>query len=299
MTGRRAKPRSVALRWRTLSPVLRAVLWMNMTLAMFALMMVAVRELARVMSTFEILAFRSFVALVLLSPVAIHLGRAAYSTRRLRLHLARNVVHFAAQYGWIVGIALLPLAEVTALEFTTPAWAALLAALFLGERIGGHRAVAVTMGLIGVLIILRSGIEVIDLGALIVLASAICYGSSNVMAKALTRTDRAFVIVFYMQIVQLPLGLVPALFDWTNPGWAEAPWIVLVGVTAIGAHYGIARAFALVDASVILPVDFLRLPVIALIGGAVYGEALDGFVLAGAAVMFVGNYFSVRREARR
>jgi drug/metabolite transporter (DMT)-like permease len=109
---------------------------MTMTLAMFALMMVAVRELARVMSTFEILAFRGFVALIILMPVAVHLGRAACATRRLRFHITRNAVHFAAQYGWMVGIALLPLAEVPALEFTTPAWAALLAALFLGERIG-------------------------------------------------------------------------------------------------------------------------------------------------------------------
>jgi drug/metabolite transporter (DMT)-like permease len=272
---------------------------MTMTLAMFAAMMVAVRELAHVMSIFEILAFRSLVALMILLPVAARLGRAGFATGRLRLHVVRNVVHFTAQYGWIMGIALLPLAEVTALEFTTPAWAALLCALFLGERICGHRAVAVTMGLAGVLIILRPGIEVIHPGALIVLASAICYAASNVMVKALTRTDRAFVIVFHMQIVQLPLGLIPALFDWTSPGWAEAPWIILVGVTAIGAHYGIARAFALVDASVILPVDFLRLPFMALIGGAVYGEALDGWVLAGAAVMFAGNYHSVRREARR
>ncbi len=284
---------------QAMPPVFRAVLWMTMTLAMFALMMVAVRELARVMSTFEILAFRSFVALVILLPVAARLGRAAYTTRRFRLHLARNAVHFTAQYGWIVGIAILPLAEVTALEFTTPAWAAILAALFLGERIGGVRALAVICGLAGVLIILRPGIEVIDPGALIVLASAICYASSNVMVKALTRTDRAFVIVFYMQIIQLPLGLVPALFDWTTPGWADVPWIVLVGATAIGAHYGMARAFALVDASVILPVDFLRLPFVALIGGLAYGEALDVFVLIGAAVMFTGNYASVRREARR
>ena len=284
---------------QAMAPVFRAVLWMTMTLAMFALMMVAVRELARVMSTFEILAFRSFVALVILLPFAARLGRAAYTTRRPRLHLARNAVHFTAQYGWIVGIAILPLAEVTALEFTTPAWAAILAALFLGERIGGVRALAVICGLAGVLIILRPGIEVIDPGALIVLASAICYASSNVMVKALTRTDRAFVIVFYMQIIQLPLGLVPALFDWTTPGWTDVPWIVLVGATAIGAHYGMARAFALVDASVILPVDFLRLPFVALIGGLAYGEALDVFVLIGAAVMFTGNYASVRREARR
>ncbi len=282
-----------------LPPVLRAVLWMTLTLGMFALMMIAVRELGQVMSTFEILAFRSFVALVILLPIAARIGRSAFATPRLGLHVVRNAVHFAAQYGWIVGITLLPLAEVTALEFTTPAWAAILAALFLGERIGGHRAVAVVMGLAGVLIILRPGIEAIDPGALIVLASAICYASSNVMVKALTRTDRAFLIVLYMQIVQLPLGLVPALFDWTSPGWAEAPWIILVGVTAIGAHYGIARAFALVDASVILPVEFLRLPVIALIGGVIYGETLDGFVLVGAAVMFAGNYYSVRREVRR
>ena len=116
------------------------------------------------------------------------------------------------------------------------------------------------------------GVEAITPGALIVLASAICYGASNVMVKSLTRTESAFVIVFFMQIVQLPLGLVPALFDWTQPGLLQLPWIILVGVTAIGAHYGMARAFALVDASVILPVDFMRLPIVALLGVVLYGR---------------------------
>jgi drug/metabolite transporter (DMT)-like permease len=119
------------------------------------------------------------------------------------------------------------------------------------------------------------------------------------MVKPLTRTESALVIVFYMQVIQLPLGLIPAIFDWVDPSWLDAPWLFVMGATALSAHYCIARALALVDATIVFPLEFLRLPASALAGFALYGERIEAWVAAGAVVMFAGNYYSVWRETRR
>ena len=279
--------------------VLGAALWTVGTLASFVTMMVAVRELSATMSSFEILAFRSIVGLVLLAPVAMRYGAATLGTRRLGLHLARNIVHFGGQFGWVYGVAYLSLAEVTAIEFTAPVWVAVIAALFLGERIGSHRVIAVVLGFAGVLVILRPGITAVSGASLVVLASAICFGASYCMVKALTRTDSPWPILFYMQVFQLPLGLVPALFDWVTPTWADAPWIFLIGFTALTAHYCNARALTLADASIVIPLDFLRLPMIALVAWLLYTESVDIWILLGASMIFAGNYVSVWRETRK
>ena len=279
--------------------VLRAALWTVGTLASFVTMMVAVRELSSTMSSFEILAFRSIVGLVLLAPVAMRYGSATLRTGRLGLHLARNIIHFGGQFGWVYGVAFLSLAEVTAIEFTAPVWVAVIAAVFLGERIGPHRVIAVVLGFAGVLIILRPGILGVSVPSLIVLGGAICFGASYCMVKALTRTDSPWPILFYMQVVQLPLGLVPALFDWVTPVWADTPWLFLVGFTALTAHYCNARALTLADASVVVPLDFLRLPMIALVAWILYTESVDVWILVGAAMIFAGNYYSVWRETRK
>lgn len=280
-------------------PVIRAALWMGATIVSFLLMTVSARELTDTLSTFEILAFRSSIALLVLLPIVARLGRRAVATRRFRLHTGRNVFHFGGQVGWVIGISLLPLTEVTALEFSMPLWTALLAVLFLREEFGRHRAIAAAMGFVGILAILRPGFAVFSPAALIVLGGAFCYAAANIMAKNLTRTDSAFTIVFYMQVVQLPMALLPALFVWTTPDWADAPWLLFMGLTALSAHYAMARALALADVTVILPIDFLRLPCMAVIAWFLYAETLDPWVIAGAAVIFAGNYHSVRHEARR
>ena len=137
-------------------------------------------------------------------------------------------------------------------------------------------------------------------GALVVLLGALCYGVSNVMMKSLTADDAPWVIVFWMQIIQLPLALLPAVFyfDWVWPSWADAPWLLAMGLTGMSAHFCLARAFQLADATVCIPVDFVRLPLAAFVGWLVYTEQVSVWVLAGAILIFAGNYYSVWRETR-
>ncbi len=272
-----------------------AALWMLGALACFAAMAIGGRELSAELGTFQILFLRSVVGVAALVVVlAGSGGLARVRTRRAGLHALRNLAHFGGQYGWFLGIALIPLAQVFAIEFTVPIWTLLLAMLFLGERASLSRVGAVTLGIAGVLLILRPGGEPISLGALAVLGGAFGYALAYVLTKRLVATEAPITIVFYMTVMQLPLGLAPALLDWHWPSVAMWPWIVVVGLTALGAHYCISRAMVLADAMVVVPMDFLRLPLIAVVGAIFYAEPLDPWVFAGAALMVAGNLLNLR-----
>lgn len=271
---------------------------MSGTLLSFVVMAVAVRQLSATMQPFEILFFRSAVGLVIVLAVTFvrPAGLALLRTRQPGLQVFRNVFHFGGSAGWVYGISALPLAVVTAIEFTTPVWVAILAVVFLGERLNRGRAVAIVFGFIGVLVILRPGIEVVDPAALVVLAAAIGYGTSHTATKKLIGTDSPLAVLFYMTVVQIPLGLVPALLQWTAPRLSDAPWIVLVGLAGLTAHYCIARAFLLADAIIVVPMDFLRLPLVALVGLAIYAEGFEIATVVGALMIFSGTYYSIYAE---
>jgi drug/metabolite transporter (DMT)-like permease len=266
------------------------------SLTSFVLMTVAARQLSGHMTTFEILSLRSAVALVILLGIWPRLGPGAYATRRLGLHVARNAIHFCGQYAWVWGIALAPLAVVTAMEFTTPVWVALLAAALLGERLTPPRWAAIGGGIAGVLVIVQPGTSSFGPGAVVVLAGAFCFAASILVVKTLVRTDPVTSIVFYMSLIQLPLGVAGAALSWVWPSWGDLPWILAMGATSLTAHYSMGRALSLGDASFVLPIDFLRLPCVALAALLMYGEPIDGRTMLGAALIFAGNYWSVRRE---
>ncbi len=274
--------------------------WMLGTVCSFVLMIVAVRELSTTMSSFELLSFRSIVGIPVMICVAWYMGFRRLWTKRPVMQVARNVVHFGGQWCWVIGLMLLPIGNVIALEFTMPMWTAVIAALFLGERLRKHRIAGIAAGFAGTMVILRPGIEIVTEAALVVLLGAILYAASNVMVKALTSSDPPWVIVFWMQVIQLPLALGPAIFyfDWVWPGAGDTPWILLIGFTGIAAHYCMARAFRLADAMLCVPFDFIRLPLAVLVGWLAYSEAVNPWVLAGAALIFAGNYYAVWRETR-
>jgi drug/metabolite transporter (DMT)-like permease len=280
-------------------PVIKAALWMVLALASFVLMAVAARELSFKFNASEIMFFRSAIAVLILLPLVWYFGRQSIATRKPGLQLARNAVHFAGQYCWVLAIALIPLAEVFALEFTTPIFIALLAAPILGEKLTSARWIAVLGGFIGVLVIVRPGLVVFNPASLIALAAALSLGASVIMVKLLTRTDGAFAVVFWMSVMQLPMGAIPAWFVWVTPGWGDAPWLIAMAATGLTAHYAMARALSLADATVTMPIDFCRLPAIALIGYALYAEKLDLFVFLGAALIFAVNYYAVRQETAK
>jgi drug/metabolite transporter (DMT)-like permease len=280
----------------------RLLLWMAGVLLSFSALAVSVRELSRVLSVVEILALRNAAGVVILLALALvhpHL-RPDLRPRRMRLHLTRNVVHFAAQVGWALGVKLLPLAMVFSLEFTSPAWVALLAMVLLGERMTPSRAGAVLLGFAGVLLIMRPGFAGFQPASLLVLAAAVGFAVVAIATKSLTRTESTFAILFWMNVIQLPLNLVGSdpLFALRLDSSHLLP-VIGVAAAGLGAHYCLTNAFRFGDATVVVPLDFLRIPLIALIGWALYGEALDGFVFAGAGLIVIGLVWNLRAEAVR
>lgn len=265
-------------------------------LVSFSIMAVSVRELLRTMGSFEILFIRSLMSLLIL---AFLLPRRARSlrTRHFGLHVLRNCFHFAGQYAWVYAISLLPLATVFAIEFTMPVWAAVLAMIFLGERLNQGRAVMLVLGVVGVFVMLRPGMAVIQPAALVMLLGAFAYASTMVATKRLAGHDSAFAILFYMAVIQLPLGLVPAVPQWVWPGWRDLPWVLALGVVGLSAHYCMTRAFRIADSMVVVPIDFLRLPLIAVVGAVFYKEPLELAIMIGAAIIFAGTFYSIRRES--
>jgi drug/metabolite transporter (DMT)-like permease len=277
------------------SPVTCATFWMGGALLSFLAMALGGRELSGGLSTFQILFFRSLVGLVVIGLlVLLRTGWQPLRTRRLGAHISRNIFHFGGQFGWFFAIAAIPLAEVFAIEFTIPIWTALLAALFLGERLSRARLLALALGIAGVLFILRPGASMVQPAALAALLGAMAYAAAHIQTKRLTSTEAPMSVLFYMTVVQLPLGLLGAAFDWRPVQDVHVPWLLVVGLSALSAHYCLTRALKLADVGVVLPMDFLRLPMVAVLGFWLYGETVGLMFVLGTALILVGNVLNLR-----
>lgn len=278
----------------------RVVLWMLGALLSFSIMAVSIRELSRGgLSIFEILAIRSGVALlVMLTMLAVRPDfRLNVVPRRMGLHIFRNTVHYASQFSWALSLTMLPLATVFALEFTMPAWTAVLAVWFLHERMTASRLGVVVLGLIGVLVILRPGIAGFNPAAILVLLAAFGYAITMITTKKLTITETTFAIIFWMAVIQFPLSLIGS-----NPGAFLSLDLrhllpaLGVGTAGLTSHYCLSNAFRAGDATLVVPLDFMRIPLIAVVGWAFYGERLDVFVLLGALIIVSGVLWNLRSE---
>ena len=276
---------------------------MGGALLSFSVMAVSIRELSRGgLSIFEILAIRSGVALLILLVLLAARPELRVHTRprRMGLNLLRNTVHYASQYAWALALTMLPLAMVFSLEFTMPGWTALLAVWLLHEKMTPSRFGVVVLGLIGVLVILRPGIASFNPAAFLVLGAAFGYAITMITTKKLTMTETTFGIIFWMSVIQLPLSLIgsdPAVFLHL-----EARHIlpaVGVGIAGLTSHYCLSNAFRAGDATLVVPLDFMRIPLIAVVGWAFYGERLDIFVLLGALIIVAGVLWNLRAEAAR
>jgi drug/metabolite transporter (DMT)-like permease len=275
---------------------------MTGALLSFCAMAVSVRVLAGTLSVMEILALRAGLGLAVMATLAATRAdlRATINGQHLPLHLFRNAVHVGSSFLWAMSLLLIPLAMTFALEFTTPAWTLLIAAPVLGERFTASRVGAVVFGLLGVLVILRPGLAAFQPGALLALMAAFGFAITLVATKKLTRTDSPFAIIFWMMLIQLPLALTASdpLFV-TRLNQAQIPAVIAIGVSGLASHYCLTRAFRVGDAGVVVPLDFMRIPLIAVIGWWLYGEPLDVYVFVGAGLIVTGILWNLRSEARR
>jgi drug/metabolite transporter (DMT)-like permease len=278
----------------------RAVLWMGGAVLSFSTMAIAVREL-RPMGPFEILFWRTGVSFLIVLALLPRAGLDTIRTRRFALHFLRNAVHFGGQYCWVYAIGALSLATVFAIEFTMPVWTALLAALVLGERLTRPRLAMLVLGLAGVLLILRPGAggAFIELAALVMLLGSLCYAAQFIATKRLTSSESPMAVLFWMSVIQTPAAFILGFSDWVVPSRTHIPWILAIGVFSFTAHYCITRALKIGDATLVIPIDFLRLPLIAVVGALMYREPFDPMVFVGAALIFAGTHYSLSREGGR
>jgi len=283
------------------SPNLRAALWMLGAIASFMTMAVAGRVLAPELDTFEIMTWRSLTGVVIVV-VVVSLRGAWHqiSTRRFGLHLVRNVAHFTGQNLWFYAITVIPLAQVFALEFTAPLWVLVLSPLLLGEKMTSRRALAGLVGFAGILLITRPGAQAITPGLMAAAACAVGFAGTIVSTKMLTRDVSTLCILFWLTVMQAIFGLVCGGYDgdFAVPSAEMWPVAILVGLAGLFAHFCVTSALSIAPASVVSPMDFLRLPTAAVVGLLLYQEPLDPYVLLGAAVIFGANYANIRGSSR-
>ncbi|WP_299768287.1 DMT family transporter [uncultured Tateyamaria sp.] len=285
-----------------MSPVLRAALWMTGSIASFSTMAVAGREVSDSLDTFEIMMYRSVVGILVVCAFALATGAwRSIKTDRLGTHLVRNVAHFTGQNLWFYAVTVIPLAQVFALEFTSPIWVIVLSPLILGERLTRVRALAAIMGFIGILIVARPDMAGINAGVITAASSAIFFALTIMLTKRLTRHEGITSILFWLTSMQLVMGIAMAGYDGdiALPDLQTGPWVFLIGCAGLLAHYCLTNALSIAPATVVVPIDFIRLPTIAVIGMLAYGEVIDVWVFVGAAVIFAGNYVNILVESRQ
>ncbi len=264
-------------------------------LSLMLVMAVAGREGARELNVFQLMEVRSALGFLLLCPmVRANGGFATLKTSRLPQHVARNLIHYAAQLGWFFALTLIPIGQVVAIEFTMPIWTAILAASFLGERMTVWKIAAIVLGIVGVIVIVRPATGQINPGQMIALAAAVGFGVSMALVKSLTRTESALAIIFWMLVVQSAAGFLPTLYVWVWPSAYAWGWMVVIAVCGTFSHYCLASAMRYADATVVVPMDFLRVPLTATAGWLIYSERLDAFTLLGAALILTGNLLNLK-----
>ncbi|MBL9048621.1 MAG: DMT family transporter [Tabrizicola sp.] len=277
-----------------------AALWMTGAIAAFTAMAVATREIKGVHDTFEILAFRSMIGWVIVIGFATALGQAGrIRADRIGSHVLRNIFHFSGQSLWFYAVTVIPLAQVFALEFTSPIWVILLAPLFLGERLTRWKLLAAALGFSGTLIVAHPDFGRIDPGVLAAAGAAIFFAATTLMTKRLTRGEAIVSILFWLTLMQAGFGSLAMLADGrvTLPTLATLPWLGLIGIAGITAHLCLTTALSLAPASIVVPVDFARLPIIAVIGAAIYAEPIEPTLFLGAGLIFLGIWTTLRSGA--
>lgn len=278
-----------------------AAIWMLGAIVAFSLMAVSGRMVTQRHDVAELLLYRSVFSIAIVLGAAWLCGRVReITTRRMDLHVARNVCHLGGQGFWYWALTMIPLAQLTALEFTSPIWVALLAPLVVGERLTWGRLGAVLLGFAGVLIVVRPDPAALDIGALAAAASAIGFAGSALFTRRLLETETTTCILFWLAVLQTPMALAAAGLDGQIllPDADTLPWLVLIAFAGLTAHFCITMGLSLAPASVVMPLDFARLPVFAVVGWALYGEALELWIVLGAAVILIANLLNIRLLAR-
>jgi drug/metabolite transporter (DMT)-like permease len=284
--------------WADLPGATRGIVLMLLSTLGFALMHSSIRHVSAELHPIQIAFFRNFFGLLAVLPWFLRLGLAPLRTRQLKLHMLRAVLNVTAMFAFFTALSLTPIAQVTALGFTAPIFAALLAMALLGEVVRLRRWAAIACGFAGTLVILRPGFQPLDPGSLLTLGSALLWGLTLILIKQLGRSDSSLTITSYMNILLTLLSVVPALVVWRTPEPGTLLWLLAIGVLGTLSQLAVAQSLKETEATVVLPFDFCKLLWVALLGYLMFGEVPDLFVWAGGILIFAGATAIAYRESR-
>ncbi len=274
-----------------------AALFITAAAFLFSLLHTLVRHMTADLHPFQVAFLRYAFGLIFLLPWLTRSGVTGLRTARMGLHCVRAAATVAGTLIWFMAITLLPLAQAVALNFTVPLFATIGAALFLGEIVRARRWIATLIGFCGVIVILRPGLAETTWPMFLPIAAALTMSVSAIAMKALTRTEAPATVIFYQNILSLPAFTIIAIFFWQTPSWSLLALAALTGLLGNAAHYCLTRSFALADASLLMPLDYMRLPFSAAIAFIAFAEVPDIWTWAGAAVIAASALYIARREA--
>ena len=288
--------------FNSFSTTIQAAIWMTGTIVSFSAMAVSGREISFELDTFEIMMYRSIIGLIIVLLLAkLFKTHREISTQNLSLHFFRNLSHFTGQNLWFYALTLIPFAQLFAFEFSVPLWVMLAAPFLLGERLTNIRIISILVGFIGILIVTRPWLAGLAPGIIPAALCAIGFACSVIFTKQLTQKVNITCILFWLTSMQLLMAVICAGYDGdiSLPSSANFIWIIIIGTGGLLAHFCITKALQLAPATVVTPIDFCRLPVIAAIGYVFYNEALDIFIIGGAIIIFMANYINIWSETQK
>lgn len=282
-----------------ISPPIRATIFMIGAMISFTLMAISGRALEAKLDTFEIMTYRSLFGIVLVLVIARMAGTHTEIRRvRLGLHIVRNLFHFAGQNLWFYAILYIPLSQLFAFEFSTPLWVAILAPFVLKEQLTASRIMAASLGFFGILLVARPDLSSVDFALIAAALCAVGFAGAALCTKLLTRTESTTSILFWLTVLQAIFGIVCAGYDGQIdvPRGTEILWVLIIGICGLMAHFCITSALQCAPATVVTPLEFLRLPLITVVGYFMYQEPLEALVFLGAGVVLLANIINLRAE---
>ena len=277
----------------------RGIFWMCTAALGSSSMNGLIRETSADIHAFEIAFFRNLFGLAFLVPLLVGAGFAQMRTQRLGLHALRGLINIAAMLMFFTALSITPLAKVTALSFTAPIFAAVLSVVFLGERFRLYRWIAIVIGFLGMLIILRPGFVALELGALLAAGAAVLWAVAMILIKLLSRTESSVAIVAWMGIFLCAFSIGPALWVWQTPTLSNLIWLVFIGLCGSIAQVTLSQSFKETEPTAVLPLDFLKLIWATILGAWLFGEFPDAFTWIGAIVIFSAGLYIANRERRQ
>jgi drug/metabolite transporter (DMT)-like permease len=292
-------PRAQLARWQALPPTLRGILWAALAGILFSILNVLMRDVTLDVHPFVVCFWRYLFGTLALLPVIMNSGVGVLRVAKPGNHLIRSLVHTGGLGLWFYALPLIPIAETTALGFTTPLFITLGAIFLLQEQVGLRRLVAVGIGFVGMLIILRPGFAELSHGSILMLISAPLFAGSNLLAKLVARDDSITAIVTWQSLLISLFCLPAAILVWELPSLTQFLWLILGGALGTAGHLALSQSYKVADITAVQPIGFLTLVWATLLGYAIFGDKPDLWTWIGAAVIFAANTYISHRELVR